>query len=695
MFPSIASVTTAWLLTYLLHSTVFLGLAWLSARGLSRRRPALEEAVWRFALIAGMVTASVQLASGYEPLAGHWGLTEQATPSVSITAATRSAAPPMSAAVPIQRLAPVADPLPAPARPFPWAALFAGLWSVVALALGARWLAAHVHLRRRLRARPEVVGGDMHALLRRLTGETGIGSVRLTCSSRLPVPIALGLRSPEICVPPRALAALAAEEQEGLLAHELAHLVRRDPFWLAFSHFLASILFFQPLNLVARRRLREISELRSDEWAVGRTGRPLSLARCLAEVAGWSFQPLRSLTAPGMADRPSHLAHRIRRLLEEARSPERAVRPVWLAAGMALLLLAGVAAVPGVSLAAPEKAPEKVPERGSAVAAGSPASIASMIAGTAAPATHSRTGATHHGSPAEVDAPDLDIDVEGDPVVAPDLDLDVNLGDLDLDPQLADLGSPGALDEHGGLSAEEEKALDARMDALNEQIENRLRPQMEELQHKIEKQMEEFEKSPSMQKLRAEADEMSRRARPSDAEIQKLRAEAEKLSAEGRLSAADRDRIRQQARALADKYKMSEKDRTEIQELARQARQEHELFMKEHGQEIEALRKQMHEQAAAMREDIRRQIENDPQMRALRERRHSDMEHQREEMKKKRDEMRKERDEMRERQKKEKGEVDRHSRQAIRGGVEGGVAGGVEGGVAGGVEGGVQGGVQH
>ena len=69
---------------------------------------------------------------------------------------------------------------------------------------------------------------------------------------------------------------------------------------------LACAFFFQPLNWVARRRLREISEMLSDEWAVARTGRPLSLAGCLAEVAGWSVGTP-ALPVPGMADRPSSL----------------------------------------------------------------------------------------------------------------------------------------------------------------------------------------------------------------------------------------------------------------------------------------------------------------------------------------------------------------------------------------------------
>ena len=87
-----------------------------------------------------------------------------------------------------------------------------------------------------------------------------------------------------------------------------------------------------------------------------RTGRPLSLARCLAEVAGWSVQPARPLPVPSMADRPSNLARRIRHLLDDGRSPERRVRPVWLGVGMMVLLVAVSALAPGVYAAATDQA---------------------------------------------------------------------------------------------------------------------------------------------------------------------------------------------------------------------------------------------------------------------------------------------------------------------------------------------------
>ena len=360
---------TAWLLTYALHSTLFLGLACLASRRLSRRAR-LEEAVWRFALLAGLVTATVQLAAGWEPLAGRWTL-EAPAPAYSAAALEM---PRVQHAAPLQTVeraerssrSMAAAPASRIDLRINLRILALGLWAAGALFLAMHWGWSYLRLRRRLRARPEVIGGGMFSILGRLSheaGEQGLAPlVRLTCSSRVSVPVALGVLRPEICVPPRALSHLEPEQQEGMLAHELAHLVRRDPFWLAFSRLLSGVLFFQPLNRVAGRRLRELSERLCDEWAVERTGRPLSLARCLAEVAGWSVAPFRDLPVPSMADRPSSLASRIRHLLDDARSPERRVRPLWLAVPM-LAVLVGVAAVaPGVyAAAAAEKPRESAP----------------------------------------------------------------------------------------------------------------------------------------------------------------------------------------------------------------------------------------------------------------------------------------------------------------------------------------------
>jgi hypothetical protein len=136
---------------------------------------------------------------------------------------------------------------------------------------------------------------------------------------------------------------LEPSEQESMLAHELAHHVRRDPAWLAVAHLLERVFFFQPLNGVACRRLRKLAELHCDAWAAEQTGDRLTLARCLAEVAGWIVQQRAEpalMRVMGMAGSPSALRQRIMRLLDDAApSPARArrVRRSFIVLGPALL----------------------------------------------------------------------------------------------------------------------------------------------------------------------------------------------------------------------------------------------------------------------------------------------------------------------------------------------------------------------
>src|SRR5215831_13823715 len=72
-----------WLLTYLVHSTVILGAVWLIA---SRRRvsDAVRDILWKFALVGGIVTATVQTAVAREPLAGQLRLAPRTSGSAGM-----------------------------------------------------------------------------------------------------------------------------------------------------------------------------------------------------------------------------------------------------------------------------------------------------------------------------------------------------------------------------------------------------------------------------------------------------------------------------------------------------------------------------------------------------------------------------------------------------------------------------------
>lgn len=442
----------AWLATYAVHSTLFLGLAF----GLDRlRRPRVErnrERVWKLALVGGVLSATLQCALGARAPFGHvdWqgpAVARRAEPAAVVPApsplpAARENAPrrvgpaspslrPASArparvprttaarprSVPATRVAlgpgealdvlpdalpivarvaqPEREPRPAPraapapaGEPAPREGARAserdpipgssGALTALSQAVRERWhgwvLAAWTGagllgllgfalswaaLRRHLLGRDQLVDGPLVATLARLSREAGLRRrVRLSVSARIATPFSTGWLRPEICLPRAVVSALSPAQQEALLAHELAHVVRRDPAWFALSFLLERLFFFQPLNRLARRQLAELAEVACDDWAVRWTGARLALASCLTEVAGWSVAARpRHVALPGLAGSRSRLGQRVERLLDDRRSPAGEPPTPWWPPIAAGALTLAVLTVPGVSAQPPRPAP--------------------------------------------------------------------------------------------------------------------------------------------------------------------------------------------------------------------------------------------------------------------------------------------------------------------------------------------------
>ena len=626
----LAQAALAWLLTYLLHSTLLLGLAWLASKPLARWSVAAEETMWRLALVGALLTASLQLAAGWEPAAGRWRLTE-ASPAASAVAdrsdrTDRTYKPAVEAVVPF-RIAPVALAPIRPAEPSNLPTAFLGLWVLGAIFLLGAYARSYSRIRQRLRSRPRVVGGSLLTQLRELAAGAGLGqSVRLSCSSRVPVPLALGVRQPEICLPPRALAGLTEEQQQGLLAHELAHLVRRDPLWLAVSHFMTAALFFQPLNWVARRRLREISEMLSDERAVAFTGSPLSLAGCLAEVAGWSVG-LRPLPLPGMADRPSSLARRIRRLLDDTRAPEHPARRLWLGAAMVVLLVTVAAAAPAVSaskLEPPKPAPVEKPA--AAPEAAVQATDQSWLdarpehdhALNAEPQNENEDREDVEATAGNLDVGDIEDVDEGaanEAMAAADAAMEKVSASLDqpleaLNEQLASL-------QDSGFSQEQQRKLERDIERTTQDIQKRLQPRLERLSRELSEKMAHLKTlDPEMERLTKEMAKLATQMRPSEEALARLKAEAYKLRAEGELSREQREKLRAEARHIAESMRPTPEQRRQIEAL----RDEMHKRQREMSRDlVDGHRGEIAKAQAEMREEIERE------MRGLREELHRAM----------------------------------------------------------------------
>ncbi len=392
-----------WLATYFVHSSALLLLALAADRWL-RARPELASAVWKTALVAGVVTASLQTGGVIEPLGGRFYIdvddaraveaagapalaeataispeppgsaieaamarsaprdeteTETATATVTIAdagaakavsvvstsqgetavvelrapdggddATTRAVsiveqpAEAASGAVAIAA-APVQTVTRGAVAGLDWRALVIGAWLLGCLFGLIRVARAWVRLTRQLRGRRTIRGGSIRAIFERLCRVARVPGVRLSCTHRIHVPLAAGLVRPEICVPRRVLRSLSPASQESLLAHELAHVVRRDPAWQLLGALLERALFFQPLNRIATRKISSYAEYLCDAWAAKHTREPLALAQCLTEVAAWAAHQRGRLPVPAMAGRPSSLlGARVQRLLDMSQRPD-------------------------------------------------------------------------------------------------------------------------------------------------------------------------------------------------------------------------------------------------------------------------------------------------------------------------------------------------------------------------------------
>lgn len=348
-----ANVLLEWLMTYAMHSTILIGgLLVLTSTTFGRRFLAGHGSwIWRFALVGALVTASLQSVRSAAPLAGTLRL-DRDTPARTLVRVDVRRADVEGPDAAGHRQTPLDGrrtivTSSVDVRPL-WPLLVLGAWFVVAVGLVSWFVILRARFLRSIAPRTSADHTLAGNALRYLRREGHINRhVWLTLSDRLTSPVALG--GDEICLPARALAELDPIRMESILAHELAHLVRRDPTWLTIARVIEAVFFFQPLNRLARLRMQEAAEFASDAWASTRVARPLDLAHCLARVAEWTIAAPR-LPVPAMAERRGAvLVRRVERLttgrLVHESLPGKGARLAAAVALVALVLLAPRAAV--------------------------------------------------------------------------------------------------------------------------------------------------------------------------------------------------------------------------------------------------------------------------------------------------------------------------------------------------------------
>ena len=232
----------------------------------------------------------------------------------------------------------------------PWTA-FAKIWFVVGV-LGCSYLGVQAIRLFRLRQTSTLVDDpSLYRAVKRLRQKFGLRRrVDLLESHHRRSPLTSGILHPFILVPSRFVRIISRSEREALLAHELAHVERRDALWILISQLICRIFFLQPLNNMVRRRLQIETEFMADWRAAQVLQEPSGLTRCLSRLGEWlAADPDRATDhqnlAAGMASFRSTLGQRVEQLVTDGslrRAPSR--RAGWAVSALLITCTASTVA---------------------------------------------------------------------------------------------------------------------------------------------------------------------------------------------------------------------------------------------------------------------------------------------------------------------------------------------------------------
>ncbi|MGE3765869.1 MAG: penicillin-binding transpeptidase domain-containing protein [Kofleriaceae bacterium] len=395
-------MTATTLLFAALRGAIVLGLALAAMPLLRKASAATRRAVLVFALVA---VVALPVATALLPSLH----LRDAAPSLDPSALIAASSPdpvadpmPLAAASPA-RAAAAATHAPSEAgtswAPSPLAIVLA-LWALGALVVLAR-LGAGLYRARRIatsarlvevrqldiRTHESVAITEMPRVRREARSSLDLGrsrtcSVEIRSSTEIDTPAVTGLFAPVILLP-READTWTDDRRELVIAHELAHVARRDCLASVVAQIAVAMHWFDPLAWLAARRLRIERELAADDRVLDGGATASSYAAHLLALAIGDARDdgaPRAIPAGALAmAEPAQVSVRIRALL----SPDHSRTPLGRTR-VALLGACGVALAMLVACASPDRAPvpPAIPDAGAREVAAPAAPVAAPASDT-------------------------------------------------------------------------------------------------------------------------------------------------------------------------------------------------------------------------------------------------------------------------------------------------------------------------
>jgi bla regulator protein blaR1 len=191
------------------------------------------------------------------------------------------------------------------------------LWFIGIIILTLKFLGGLAYVQRLKNYKAIDITFQWEEKLKSISNKIGLNkTVRILESSLVAVPMVVGYVKPVILLPIGAIAGLSSSQVEAILAHELAHILRKDYLVNIFQTIIEILFFYHPVIWWISARVREERENCCDDIALQVNENSLVYAKALSTLGEMQVQtPQMAMAA---TSKSKNLYKRIKRMLTKS-----------------------------------------------------------------------------------------------------------------------------------------------------------------------------------------------------------------------------------------------------------------------------------------------------------------------------------------------------------------------------------------